>query len=93
MEFVLYPDHRFMTLLEKLNGEYTRMCACVSICVLVFFHRDAWKALGNVSKEEAMMHYVLLVNKLDPSWKNETSLQSTTAESDEDPRIEASTVI
>lgn len=37
---------------------------------------DAWKALGNISREEAMMHYVLLVNKLDPSWKDETSLQS-----------------
>ena len=24
-----------------------------------------------------MMHYVLLVNKLDPTWKDETSLQST----------------
>lgn len=24
-----------------------------------------------------MMHYVLLVNKLDPAWKDETTLQST----------------
>lgn len=30
-----------------------------------------------------MMHYVLLVNKLDPTWKDETSLQST-AEGDAD---------
>ena len=30
-----------------------------------------------------MMHYVLLVNKLDPTWKDETSLQST-IESDAD---------
>lgn len=44
--------------------------------MLVLYHRDAWKALGNISREEAMMHYVLLVNKLDPSWKDETSLQS-----------------
>lgn len=48
-----------------------------------FHYRDAWKALGNISKEEAMMHYVLLVNKLDPTWKDETSLQST-IESDAD---------
>ena len=66
--------------------------------VLVFvldtftIYRDAWKALGSISKEEAMMHYVLLVNKLDPTWKDETSLQSTMAESGEDQRIEASTV-
>ena len=44
--------------------------------MLVLYHRDAWKALGNISREEAMMHYVLLVNKLDPNWKDETSLQS-----------------
>jgi len=43
----------------------------------VYRYRDAWKALGNISKEEAMMHYVLLVNKLDPAWKDEASLQST----------------
>lgn len=40
------------------------------------------------------MHYVLLVNKLDPTWKDETSLWSTTAaeSSDEDEHTEASTV-
>ena len=36
-----------------------------------------------------MMHYVLLVNKLDPSWKDETSLQST-IESDEDAAVRRS---
>ena len=30
-----------------------------------------------------MMHYVLLVNKLDPAWKDETLLSST-GESDAD---------
>lgn len=53
-------------------------------------HRDAWKALGNISKEEAMMHYVLLVNKLDPSWKDETSLTQSTVDNDSD--MSASTV-
>jgi len=27
-----------------------------------------------------MMHYILLVNKLDPDWKNEDSLQSSDPE-------------
>ena len=57
---------------------------CRAVTAHIYFttdpHRDAWKALGSISKEEAMMHYILLVNKLDPDWKNEDALQSSEPE-------------
>ena len=34
-----------------------------------------------------MMHYVLLVNKLDPTWKDETTLQSSAADDEASVRI------
>ena len=38
-----------------------------------------------------MMHYVLLVNELDPSWKDETLLQSL-GEKDADMSVEVTSV-
>jgi len=40
-----------------------------------------------------MMHYVLLVNKLDPEWKNEASLQSSESTDPEPAAVRLCSVV
>ena len=37
--------------------------------ILSLDHRDAWKRLGDVPKEEAMQQYIGLVSSVDPDWQ------------------------
>jgi hypothetical protein len=39
--------------------------------LMVFFDRDSWMQLGNMSREEAMRSYVDAITALSPNWRNE----------------------
>ena len=39
----------------------------------VFFFREAWKSLGDKSKDEAMIEYAECVEELDPEYNPEVS--------------------
>jgi hypothetical protein len=41
---------------------------------LLFVLADAWNALGNMSKEDAIARYLEELNKVNPNWEKKSKL-------------------
>eukprot|EP01102_Stenamoeba_stenopodia_P019253 TRINITY_DN7220_c0_g1_i1.p1 TRINITY_DN7220_c0_g1~~TRINITY_DN7220_c0_g1_i1.p1 ORF type:complete len:281 (+),score=86.21 TRINITY_DN7220_c0_g1_i1:40-843(+) len=51
---------------------------------------EAWKSLGDLSKEEARIRYIALVSKLAPNWEASSSSSSSTSSTSDSDKTERS---
>lgn len=58
-----------------LTNVLLTLCVSLLKVLAILCCREAWKALGNSSRNQAMQEYITAVKKLDPGWNPQVRLR------------------